>query len=317
MKIPTIILIFVVANWTFDARADSVPAKKESAAPLQTGERLIESRPRDSIDWSATDLAMREAMNSDPNYAAEATRDRAIAAWKRYLERDDLTNEQQGFALWRLGALYAYNFDPSRGETADFDQAETTIVKARALFSNLVTVESLNSATVYGGLPGVPIDRARRLTEAFKWLNARNQGDIDRSAERVNHLGSILDKKFFPQILHRSSTLAERKQFLSERLAEYRDSIARRIEEEIRYSNDPAATTHLLKSLESVADPRALENWHVLKRERDDNTAQLKQPSLESSRHLSRAIFVSLNGLLVVVLAIVYLVKRRVARPSK
>src|SRR6266436_6518704 len=158
-------------------------AADEPALVVGPGERVIMAPPRAKSEWRDSDLALRRAMDTDSTFTSKTgialTQDGAIAGWKRLLERDDLSNHQRAFAWRRLGALYSYNFDPARGEKAAYAESEQALRKARSLLSNLVTNESLNSATVYATLTGKPSDKARRLSEVFHWLAARTDEEVD------------------------------------------------------------------------------------------------------------------------------------------
>ena len=228
--------------------------------------------------WSDADLALRAAMDADLSYSNKTgggiTQRSALAAWKRLLERKDLTIEQQIFAWWRIGSLYAYNFDRNRGETADFEQAEQAFAKVRQLDPDLISSETLNTATVYAGIPGPLEARTRRLSESFHWLATRSEKDIDRSAHRINRSGNGLDKKFFANIAHRESTLDERKQHLREQLAEHRESIRRQIKTIIVYRtrDDVTQLNELLKSIKDVAGPEELNQWEKLLLEKAEIT---------------------------------------------
>jgi len=272
------ISFFIVVFGSFGV---AIGNRNPAGPTVRTTERPEKARPRTQVQWTPAELAIRQAMEADPSYTSGSgralTQAGAIAAWKRFLERRDLTKEHQVFAWWRIGSLYAYNLDPRRGEKSDIEQAKSALAKTREVFPGLVTVETLNSATVYGTLSGAPLVRARRLAEAFNWLAARSNDDLERSAKVVNRSGNVLDKKFFPNIANRPSTIEERKQFLHEQLAEYREFVAAKVTEAIRYSNDPAAIAELLKSIEDLADPKQMEHWQKMYRE-----LKQKYPDLQS-----------------------------------
>ena len=215
----------------------SVTVANQNDATIGPGERLIRGAPRPNVDWSAADRALRAAMDPDPSYTSGTadglTQPAAIVAWKEFLERDDLTREQQIFAWWRVGALYAYNLAPSRGESADYEKAERAFAKTRKLSGAFVTRESLNSATVWASLPGTENERARRLAIAFRWLFTRCNDDVDGSAELINRNGYLIDKKFFSHIAHRESALDRRKTFLHQQLVESRNLITKMVTERI------------------------------------------------------------------------------------
>ena len=235
------------------------------------GERSIERPAPPEFEFTAAERALLDALQRDPSYsrgAAEAlTQETAIAEWKRFLRRDDLTKEQRIFAWWRIGSLCAYNFDAGRGETADNEQAERAFAKSRAVLPWLVSFETLNGATVNGSLTGTAKARAARLADAFQWLAARNDADVRRSAPIVNDRGSVLDRKFDPALANRERSSAdERKRRLRILLADYREAIVRRITEEIQYSQDPQAIAELLDTIENSADPEQMERWRAMER---------------------------------------------------
>ncbi len=291
--------------------ADADVEARESGARVVkgSGEYLIEAPPRAEVDWSPADLALREAMAADPTFTTEMrsglTQAGAVAGWKQFLQRSDLTKEQQVFAWWRLGSLYAYNFDRSRGETADWEQAERAMEQVRRIVPGLVSEETLNSATVFAGIPGAPSDQARRLAGSFNWLATRSEGDVDNSVSRVNRMGYVIDERHLSGGGKRDQTVEERKQFLRKLLADSRKVIRERITQHIQYSQDPAAIAELLKATEDTADPQIMETWREMHRE-----LSAKFSGGEVSWGASRIIFVTLNVAAVAILA-VFLVRRR------
>ena len=241
------------------------------------GERLVVGSPRPAFEWTPGELALRDAMNADPNFDFNHTDPRradAIEAYQWLLQRDDLTKEQEAFAWWRLGALYVYNLDPRLGEKPDYEKGEDAYIKARKLFGDLVSFESLNSATVYGSLPGEPAVRTRRLAESFNWLMSLGNEDIDRSAETVNKLGQVLHKKYYSNIAYRPTTLEERKKYLRNLLADYRGTITKNISETIKYGRDPEAIGQLLKSIQESADPQQMAKWREMYSQLKDRLAK-------------------------------------------
>jgi hypothetical protein len=235
----------------------------------QRTEKIVRSTT--AADLSAADIAIRKAMELDPSYASGTgnglSRDAAVAAWRELLDRANLIQEQQIFAWWRIGSLYAYNMDRSRGEAPDYKEAELAFAKIRALAPNLVSLETLNSATISGTLPGTPEDRMRRLSANLKWIAALNPTDIDNSALRINRLGYIVDAKFFPGGANMESSVDERKQLLQDRVAEHKQLLVERITEYIQYNKEPTMVGKLLESVKDVADARQMDRWRVLHRQ--------------------------------------------------
>lgn len=137
--------------------------------------------------------ALREALQLDPTFTIGSSdnlrQQQAIAAWQAFLQRSDLTREQQVFAWWRIGSLAAYNFNPDQGESADVALAAQALAKVHEVAGTLISNETLNAATVYGTLPGKPAERAQRLATAYRWLFTRTEAMIDESVPLINHNG--------------------------------------------------------------------------------------------------------------------------------
>lgn len=280
--------------------------------PAGSGERVVRPPPAIAPPLTAAERALLDAMNGDPTYAVDGkggvTQEAAIAGWRRFLEREDLAKEQRGFAWWRIASLYAYNFDPSRNETADFARAEEALKKARELLSEVVGFESLNSATVNAGLPGPSTDRAQRLAESFKWIFTRGEKDIDASAERVSDSGDIVDAMYLRGKARRTTVL-QRKECLRRLLTEYREFVTHQVTEYIQYSQDSAAVEQLLKSIESVAGRKQMDQWRSMEAKLHE-AAQGHEEKHTGVRGGLRVAFITLNGLLVLAL-VAYAVLRR------
>jgi hypothetical protein len=212
-SIALVLAVCLVTSGSLSITYADADAPESGASVVKgSGEKIIAAPPQPKVDWSPADRALRKAMAGDPSFTSDATRREAkaadssfpiatssdiaqasaIAGWKRFLERNDLTKEQQVFAWWRLGSLYACNFDRSRGERADVEQGEGAIERVRKIIPGLVSFETLNSATVFGSLEGAPSDRARRLAEALNWLATLSEKDVDNSVARVNPAGYCL-----------------------------------------------------------------------------------------------------------------------------
>jgi hypothetical protein len=249
--------------------ADEVQPEGEQAPVVGINERIVVGTPRPQPEFTAAEIALSEAMDSDASYTKKTgvfcPRDEAVAAWFHVLERRDLAKEQQIFAWWRIGSLYSYNFDVNRDEKSDDKKAALAMGKVRKLVPWLVAHETLNSATVYGTIAGSQAERVPRLADAFNWLMTRTEEDIDRSARQVNSNGGVLDQKFFPG---RERTLDERKEPLRKQLAEYQKSITDRVTRELVYKTDPEAIENLLETIEKNADPKTMEKWRQLHRDK-------------------------------------------------
>lgn len=248
--------ICLLIFWSLSAAVADVDTTKSGESVAKGSERSIAGSLLPKVDWSPADRALREAMAVDPSFARTETKSSfrqatAVAAWKRFLERNDLTKEQRVFAWWRVGSLCAYNFDPSHGETADFEQAERAMERVRKIIPGLISDETLNSATVFGTLPGSPTDRARRLSEAFNWIATRTEKDIDDSVSRVNRAGYVINERHIQGGGKTNQTLEDRKRFLRTLLVESKKTLIKRITEEIEYSDDPAAIGKLLKAVDT------------------------------------------------------------------
>jgi hypothetical protein len=250
---------------------ESMPNRRRSGWQLFAAVGLVSvlsaSMADDSVPrWSAVDVAFREAMNADPNYTTNevASRDVAVKGWQQLLLRQGLSQEQRAFAWWRIGSLFAYNYDASRGERADNARAENAFKEARRLFDGLVCGESLNAATVYSSIPGEPSDQARRLSEAYTWIMTRTEEDVKSSAQRVNKSGSCLEAKYFPNIARAESTVDEREQLLRNQLAKYRESIAGKIGERVTYGSNVKAIDQLLKAVTPLASSNEVKAWRTM-----------------------------------------------------
>lgn len=174
-----------------------------------------------------------------------------------FLEREHLTREQQVFAWWRIGQLAGGNFDRSLGETADFPLAKRAFVKVQEIAEDLISNETLGAARFYGGIPGDPHDRARRLAIAYRWSCTRTDAMVDQSATRINHNGYGINEQLMRGGMG-MDTVPKKRAFLHSSLAECRETLSQRITREIRSNQDPKAIDTLLESLEDVAEPAVM-----------------------------------------------------------
>lgn len=231
-------------------------------------ESLIIDSPPAVVNSRPADLALRKAMDGDPTFkrggGARRTQSAAIKSWKEFLERTDLAREQQVFGWWRIGSIYAYNFDRKRGETADLEQAKLAVERVRTIIPGLISTETLNSATIFGSMPGEPLVRAQRLSKAFNWMANLSEKDISDSISRVHRTGYVIDGRHIPGGGKPNKTLEEREQFIRLLLAHHIDTLTTRITGQIKYSNDPAAIAVLLKAIEGRTEPALMKKWRKM-----------------------------------------------------
>ncbi|MCA9138878.1 MAG: hypothetical protein KDB00_19035 [Planctomycetales bacterium] len=206
-------------------------------------------------------------MQLDPLYVTEPQESvnqlRAIKTWKQFVEQPGLTKGQQVFAWWRIGSLAAYNFDVDRGESADVTLAAKAFQRVHAIGGDLISRETLNTATVYGTLGGEPADRALRLAESYRWLFTRTDQMIAASVPEINHNGHCIDDASMPGGM-KLDTAAKKRGFLATELARSRQALTGRITDEIKYSRDPTAVKTLLDSIREIADDKQVQQWAAL-----------------------------------------------------
>jgi len=209
-------------------------------------------------------------MDNDPTFSRRTTTRKqatAVAAWKHFLERDDLSKEHEVFAWWRLGSLLSYNFDIQRGEKPDLREAERAMKRVRIIDPDLVSGETLSSATIFGSLPGKPEARVQRLAKAYNWISTRGEKQISKSISRVSHVGYVVDGRLTPGGGKRNLTTAEKRNFLRRRIADALDSITTRISEEIECSQNPSAIEALLKTVKTPKNSKAMKEWEKMYQE--------------------------------------------------
>ncbi len=248
-------------------------------------------------EWAPCDIALKEAMQCDATTASNATeggpitQSGAISAWKRLLQRRDLSAEQRVFACWRLGSLYAYNFDAKRGEKPDMAQAAEWFQKARALQPGLVSRETINATTVWGTFPGTPAQQAERLAEAYRWLTSRDAEMFDSSAATINALGFAIDRKFYPQLGGAPEpTVEARINALNREVSEAREGLLQRITEQIEYSMDPVASATLVKLIAEIAPPGMVSEWRKMIADSDKHIglSRILDEAMESPEFMLR-----------------------------
>jgi hypothetical protein len=243
-------------------------------------------RAMDATTWTDAERALRKAMDADPTVTSgnprELNQPGAIRAWTEFLQRDDLTKEQQAFAWWRLGALNSYNLNRARGETPDRQAALAAYEKARELLSDVISFESLNTATNWGSFRrvGTESEELARLANSFNWLHTRTDDDVKRSALVVTANGRIIDAKFFASLRYRQSTVEQRTSFLNKELVYHKQFMAEKVSERIKYSNNPEAIATLLDLVQDVASPEQMQNWRAMQAD------LVRRVRLESPRNM-------------------------------
>jgi hypothetical protein len=228
------------------------------------------------IPFSPADIAFREAMSWDASFGsrerAERTQAAAVDAWRSFLERDDATGAQRVFAWWRIGSLYGYNFDRSRGEKSDPSESARAFERVWQVDPDLISPETLNTCTVYATIPGSRSERVSRMAKAYKWLASRTEDMMTYSAARLGAMGYAIDAKFFPGGAYRDAPSVEQQfEMLKGRIEEVRSGMDERIAEMIRYSR-PSEKMELLAALSDVADAETMARWQAIEcRFRDVN----------------------------------------------
>lgn len=231
------------------------------------------SMPAASLNWTEAEIAFKEAMNRDLSHGVGKGRTQpgAIAAWEKFLKREDAAAEQRVFATWRVASLWAYNYDPKRGETYDMAKAEKWFKKARAIMPDLISYETINATTVYASLPGTPSEQARRKAECYRWLRSRTPEMINASERTVHRGGWLVGREFHSQAPPAPrGTPEERHQYLSMLLKHGKDNVTDQITEFIEWTGDGWAVLALLEAVSDVADPADMETWRNVKPRRRD-----------------------------------------------
>ena len=256
-KIMTTLLVLAVSLLCSGLSAQG----EDDESRVKGGERFIKGPESPEIHWTPAETALKQAIAQSPKLGQLES----VAMWLRFLQRSDIDDGMRVFGTWRIGSIYAYNFDVSRGEKPDSQQAAVWLSKVRTTAPELVSNETINATTVYGTLSGNPLEQAERLAEAYRWLATRNDDVFRSSAKRINALGYVIDAKFYPQLTGRDVPSAETQlQRVSARIDEARSGMEERITSQIEYSQDPVAISRLLKAIEDIAPPELLKKWRQM-----------------------------------------------------
>lgn len=217
-------------------------------------------------------------MDLDPTFTmvenAYLSQEKAVSAWRALLDRDDLSDGQKVFSQWRIGSLYAYNFEPQRGEKSYTDRAAEAFLKVQDQMPSLVSIETLNGATVYGSLPGTPEQRAQRLGEAFKWIatKGRDKQTIRHSARLINRSGYAIGDNLFPGTIHHSSTTEQKQKLVIQLTEDSLDTIVHRVTDEIRFGENPVVLARLIETVKPFATPGQVLKWQAMLKESIDRS---------------------------------------------
>ena len=245
------------ASLSIDSTVESVSTPQDVSETLIAEAKITQVAPP----------TFRNAISGDSTFGHDSTKHvgqrQSIADWQSALREVNLTREQQVFAWWRIGSLAAYNFDVARGETHDYALAAKAFEHVHAIGGDLISLETLNAATVYGTLRGVPAERASRMAMSYRWLFTCTDAMIAESVSRINHNAHCIDDPLMPGGM-RLDTEAKKYEFLEQELARTREIFTRRMTDEIKYSQDPAAIKSLLDSIGDLADKTQMQQWTAL-----------------------------------------------------
>lgn len=217
--------------------------------------------------WTAAEAAFKTAMNEDLSYGVGGgrTQQKAIAVWEVFLKREDVLPQQRLFATWRIGSLCSVNMYPS--DKPDMARAAKLFKQARAMMPEMISVETINSTTIYGSLDGTDTERAERKTECYRWLRTRTPAMIESSAAAVDANGHIVGQEFYGQAASsRKGAPAEQRRLVSILLDHGKTDLANQIAEFITWSRDGRAVLALLEAVNDIADPDDMQKWLSVER---------------------------------------------------
>jgi hypothetical protein len=218
--------------------------------------------------WTEAEKAFCAALDTDPDYVPrdlrdfrdDLTRQGAVEAWRRLLERRDLTVEMRVFAWWRLGRLLpAVGAEPSK---AGYEQAEAALAKARSIDPDLINEQTVDAALNLAMLPGAPAERARRWARSYRWVVTRTDQHLERSAARA-----ALSYSGWMRFQRWDQAEPEHLQRRVERLRRSLNGTRTDLESNfptilrLLHRSDPAAAEGLLEKLKDLADPAKLAEW--------------------------------------------------------
>jgi hypothetical protein len=236
----------------------------------QLEERRIQAEQNKPIKLTApADIAFKHAMDQDLSYGVGQGRTQmgAVGAWEEVLKRKDISDEQRLFATWRMASLYAYNFDPERGEHHYPENSKKLFKEVLNLIPDVLSEETINAATQYASQRGAKIEMAERKAEAYRFLKTATEQMQTKSAGRINKYGYALDKRFFSGIARLPDPdVVEKTKWLNMRMHQGRDTIERSITAFLRNCNDEVAALRLLNRLEEFADAEDMEKWRAVVR---------------------------------------------------
>jgi len=231
--------------------------------------QLLEAERNKPITFTnPADIAFKKAMDKDLSRGVGEGRTQmgAVHAWEELIKRDDISEHQRRYALWRMASLLAYNFDPERGEAPNFDRSKKLFKKVMYLTPGLLCNETINSATQYATQPGTALEKAERLAESYRFLKTATQKMYSESSGKINRNGYALDKKFFSGIARLPAiSLEETTKRLNRRMDDGQGVMKTRITGFLEYCTDEVASKRLLKLLEEFADPKDMEKWRNIK----------------------------------------------------
>lgn len=214
------------------------------------------------------DMAFKAAMDKDLSRGVGEGRTQmgAVRAWEELVKRKDISEQQRLYATWRMGCLFAGNFDPDRGEKPDFVKSEKLLQKAMNMVPGLLCRETLNSSTLYATHPGTELEKAERLAESYRFIETASQESRAKSVARINKNGFALDKKFFSLIARLDpATEEQKKQWLDKAMQNSQTLLEECVTGFFERCRDEVAAKRLLLLLEDFADPVKLEEWREIR----------------------------------------------------
>jgi len=249
-----------------DITAKSIVARmQKSASPAKTPVPVA-----GRFGWSQAELALKRAMGRDPSYSRtqkHMPQQLAIEAWEDFLKRDDLTEGQRIFALWRVASLYACNMDSSLGEQHNFKKSKRLFKQVRDYSPGLLSGEIANTITMYASHPcTTDMEKASLLADNYRWVKTRTNETISNSAQFINRYGYLIDLKFFlpDRATLKDTSIQEKTEWLRKRLEDIEESMETMVAEFIKWRRQPEPVLFILESLEDVAPPDVMARWRSI-----------------------------------------------------
>jgi len=241
----------------------SPEALREHAAAIR--EHVLSTRNYDG--WSPVEVALRQTMDRDPDYIGHDLRPYqgdlrepdAIAAWKEFLQREDLIPELRIFALRRVGRL-SMNVGESERDPAQTARARA---RARAIDPDLATYDLMLVHLNWATGAETHMQTARNAAECYRWLASRTDEILERSARRPT-VTNWLDR---PPIRYWDR---ESEESIKGHLASLRRNLRghRKVTELnltawLKYAREtnPAAVQFFLDEVRDVTDPQLFARW--------------------------------------------------------